>query len=101
MDPEFLKTIGFTVLVLGLIGEIGVLFIPHHRRKLEKSRDAYLICTPEIAERCYAALTTTLTTALPAALPLFASDVLGTGVFGVAEGKVSVNRVSGFDAINN
>jgi hypothetical protein len=37
MDPEFLKKIGFIILIIGLAGEIGVLFIPHRRWKLEKT----------------------------------------------------------------
>jgi hypothetical protein len=43
MDPEFLKTIGFSVLLLGLAGEIVVLFVPHNRRKLEKSLSVLFI----------------------------------------------------------
>jgi hypothetical protein len=43
MNPESIKTIGFIVLLLGLAGEIGVLFIPHNRRKLEKSLSVLFI----------------------------------------------------------
>jgi hypothetical protein len=36
-DPETLKSLGFWLLVIGLAGDIAVLFIPSRKRSLEKS----------------------------------------------------------------
>jgi hypothetical protein len=44
INPELLKSLGFTATVIGLIGNIAVLFLPKTREKLEKSlRIAFLV----------------------------------------------------------